>query len=365
MSSIPTKRKLPPFSDAVGDPLHKKPRLIKENAKIIGTHNGSFHCDEVLACFMLSNHTEEFRNAKIIRSRDPKVLEGADIVVDVGAVFDPKRNKFDHHQSSFQETFSSDFETKLSSAGLIYKYFGREIIADIVRNHSGCEDSKSGDTVDEETLSTLHSKCYESFMEGIDGVDNGVAQYDTDSAQRYRISTDLSSRVGALNPWWNQENNDEIAMRQFQRAMECAGKELVAEVVYKFKSWLPARHIVESAVADRFRVHGSGQILKLRQYCPWTGHFFDIHKERPIEPMPLYVLFMDSKGGWRIRAVPVAQGSFENVKALPAPWRGSRGDELSTLCGVEHCVFVHGTGFIGGNATYDGALAMAVKAVAF
>merc|ERR1719295_1514244 len=342
---------------------------INGNVKTIGTHHGSFHCDEVLACYMLSNHTKEYRNAKIIRSRNPEILETADIVVDVGAVFDVEAKKFDHHQSTFHETFSSDFETRLSSAGLVYKYFGKEIISDIVENHADCIQTNGGDQksdgLDEETLSTLYAKVYESFMEGIDGVDNGITQYDTDKEALYQIRTDLSSRVGRFNPKWNQDVNDDIAMEQFQKAMEYAGKELVEEVIYKYKCWLPARNIVESAVKERFKVDPSGQILKLNQYCPWIQHFFDIHEVTPIEPMPLYALFQDTKGGWRIRAVPVAPGSFDNVKPLPKPWCGIRGEELSKLCGIEKCVFVHASGFIGGNETYEGALEMAVKAVEF
>ena len=48
---------------------------------------------------------------------------------------------------------------------------------------------------------------------------------------------------------------------------------------------------------------------------------------------------------------------------LPEPWRGVRDDSLSKLCGVPGCVFVHASGFIGGNMTYGGALLMAVKAL--
>lgn len=41
--------------------------------KRVGTHNGSFHCDEALGCFMI-RLTDKFFNAQIVRSRDPKVL---------------------------------------------------------------------------------------------------------------------------------------------------------------------------------------------------------------------------------------------------------------------------------------------------
>ena len=41
--------------------------------------------------------------------------------------------------------------------------------------------------------------------------------------------------------------------------------------------------------------------------------------------------------------------------------RPARADALSAAGGIAGCAFVHETGFIGGNATYEGALAMALK----
>ena len=65
--------------------------------KVIGTHNGKFHCDEALACFMLRK-LPEYSNAEIIRTRDPKVLNTCDVVVDVGGDYDPSSHRYDHHQ---------------------------------------------------------------------------------------------------------------------------------------------------------------------------------------------------------------------------------------------------------------------------
>jgi uncharacterized UPF0160 family protein len=55
--------------------------------------------------------------------------------------------------------------------------------------------------------------------------------------------------------------------------------------------------------------------------------------------------------------------SFDNRRPLPAAWRGIRDAELDALSGVDGCVFVHAAGFIGGNKTFEGALAMASKAL--
>ena len=54
----------------------------------IGTHSGTFHCDEALGCFLL-NQTDRFEDASVLRSRDPQVLNELDIVIDVGGTYEP------------------------------------------------------------------------------------------------------------------------------------------------------------------------------------------------------------------------------------------------------------------------------------
>ena len=54
----------------------------------IGTHSGSFHCDEALGCFLL-HQTAKFAGAEIVRTRDPETLAQLDVVIDVGGVYDP------------------------------------------------------------------------------------------------------------------------------------------------------------------------------------------------------------------------------------------------------------------------------------
>lgn len=58
---------------------------------------GVFHCDEVLACFLLQQ-LDEYADSTIIRTRDLEQLKTCDIVVDVGGVFDKEKKRFDHHQ---------------------------------------------------------------------------------------------------------------------------------------------------------------------------------------------------------------------------------------------------------------------------
>ena len=70
----------------------------------------------------------EYKDANIVRTRDPAVIEKADIVVDVGAVYNPETHRYDHHQREFTGTFDDKHKIRLSSAGLVYKHFGRQVL---------------------------------------------------------------------------------------------------------------------------------------------------------------------------------------------------------------------------------------------
>ncbi|KAI9505811.1 hypothetical protein GGI25_001219 [Coemansia spiralis] len=322
--------------------------------KTIGTHSGTFHCDEALACYML-RQLDEYKDARIVRSRDPVTLETCDIVVDVGGVYDHVAKRYDHHQRGFDEQFSNNYKTKLSSAGLIYKHYGKDVIEAIL----------SGEAVTDAEIDILYKKIYEVLIEGIDGNDNGISQYPDDIEPAYKESTSLPSRVSRLNPWWNQPDGDLDS--RFTKAMEITGEEFYERVRYFALAWLPGRKVVEQGFNDRFEIDSSGQIVLFDQYCPWKDHLDTIEEEALAKnsntPKLIYVLYPDTSNAWRVQAVPEKPGSFVSRHALPEAWRGVRDDALSERAGIEGCIFVHQSGFIGGNKTRDGALALARKAL--
>jgi len=323
----------------------------KRKMATIGTHDGSFHCDEALGCFMLQQ-LPEFKGSAIVRTRDPEKLKGCDVVIDVGGVYDLDACRFDHHQRGFDGVFGHGFSTKLSSAGLVYKHYGRSLVAQTL----GLDESSA-------EANTVWLKVYASFVEAVDGIDNGVSQYDSDKPARYANHTGLSSRVGSLNPRWNEPDPPERYDEQFAKAMALAGGEFLAAVRYAGEAWLPARRHVKEALDKRHEVDASGEILRLDTFCPWKEHLFELEKEGSVDPLPKYVLYQDQKGAWRIQAVPVTPDSFDQRRGLPKAWRGVRDAELSELAGVPGCIFVHAGGFIGGNATLEGAMEMARKAL--
>lgn len=321
-------------------------------SKTIGTHSGTFHCDEALGCFLLQQ-TAPFAGAEIIRTRDPEVLKTLDIIIDVGGEYNPESNRFDHHQKGFGEIFGHGFDTKLSSAGLVYKHYGRDIVASVM-----------GEGASKEDIESVYLHVYKTFMEAVDAIDNGVNQFDSTDPPRYMNNTHLSARVGNLNGDWYETLTEEDTMERFRAAMSLTGTEFMESLHHAIKSWLPARSYVMKDLQLRKEVDESGQIMKLSEFVPWKSHIYDLEKEMKIEGEVKYVVYNDERdGSWRIQAVAVGAGSFNSRKALPEAWRGLRDDELSNVCGVPNCVFVHASGFIGGNKTYEGALQMAKLAL--
>lgn len=324
----------------------------EERNPTIGTHSGTFHCDEVLACWMLKQ-LPAYKDAEIIRTRDPEVLDTCDIVIDVGGVFDTNRHRYDHHQKEFNETMNSlnpsyPWKTRLSSAGLVYYHFGHNILKTILKD------------CDEDTISATFRQVYEYFIQEVDGIDNGVPMFDGEP--KYRITTNLSSRVANLNPPWNSPNRDET--EGFYKALELVGEEFKDRVNYKASVWWPARFIVKQAIESRFKVHDSGEIMLFDddKFCPWKEHYFELESEMKVEPKVKFVLFCD-RGMWRVQAVPVAIGSYICRVFLWKEWQGLRDDELVKVSGIDGSVFVHSTGFIGGNKTKEGAMDMALQSL--
>ncbi|KAM9322426.1 MYG1 exonuclease-like [Pholidichthys leucotaenia] len=330
-------------------------RVCTENmsAKKIGTHNGTFHCDEVLACFFLKQ-LPEYKDAEIIRTRDPEKLAECDIVVDVGGEFDPTKHRYDHHRRTFTETFHSlcsekPWVTKLSSAGLVYVHFGHRLLVELTQLKP----------TDRE-LEVLYDKIYENFVEEVDAIDNGISQ--CDGEPRYTVSTTLSTRVSHLNPRWNSKDQD--TEEGFKKALKLVEDEFLDRLDYYKNSWMPARVLVWEAIQNRAHNDSSGEIIMFTEGgYPWKEHLLELEKKNNVDPPIKFVIYPDQNRQWRVQCVPAGRNTFENRLSLPEEWRGLRDEALSEVTGIKDCIFVHAGGFIGGHKTLVGALEMARKAL--
>lgn len=322
-------------------------KRAKMSVKQICTHSGSFHADEALAVYML-RLLPEWKDSKIVRSRKPEDWDSSDIVVDVGGKYDHGLKYFDHHQRGFEETFGEKFKTKLSSAGLIYKHYGEDIIKQL------------NSELSREQVKIIYEKVYVEFIESLDANDNGISQYDDEVAPKFLAKAiSLPSIIGRFNPDWNEDSSDAALDTQFAKASSYIGEVFVNLVKGYANSWLPAKTLVVDAIKNRFQIDPSGRIVELAQFCPWKEHLFQVEKDLDIMDSIQFVIFQDSLGSWRVSTVPLNPTSFAFRQGLPEPLRGLRDEELSKQSGIPDCVFIHASGFIGGAKTRQSALELA------
>lgn len=208
----------------------------------------------------------------------------------------------------------------------------------------------------------VYGKVYDNFIKEIDAIDNGVPMFEG-GEPRYNISSGLSARVSRFNPVWNATETQIDVQEQFEKAKTLVGREFLDEVIYYTFVWWPARSLVLDALKNAKTIHSSGEILELKQFCPWKQHLFELEVKMNQVGVPKYVLYENKQDDYRVICVPVQPSSFICRKFLHKKWRGIRSDELQTVSGIETANFVHDTGFIGGCRTRDDALRMAVDSL--
>ncbi|TKA61030.1 hypothetical protein B0A49_09207 [Cryomyces minteri] len=358
-----------PRDDNTADSPAKR---LKMAGPLIGTHNGHFHADEALAVYLL-RLLPTYQDASLVRTRDPEKLRECHTVVDVGGTYDDASKRYDHHQREFTTTFPGR-NTKLSSTGLVYMHFGKAIIA----QHTGL-------AADGEDVRTLYEKLYDDLIEPFDANDNGIAAYDASALKKAGVEKKFNDRgfslaavVNRLNHHWDNDSDGKSKAQlqaeedaRFQKASTFTGEQFISELRDKWKGWLPARAVVREAYNSRKQYDAHGRIMVVpwrKEGVPWAYHLYALEaaSSEPAASQVLYVLFAESDepdSKWRIRAVSVEGGGFENRKDLPDAWKGVRDEQLDQVAGVPGCIFVHASGFIGGNKTFAGALKMAQKAL--
>uniref|UniRef100_A0A6G1SL22 UPF0160 protein C27H6.8 n=1 Tax=Aceria tosichella TaxID=561515 RepID=A0A6G1SL22_9ACAR len=349
------------------------PSKMAKVVPTIGTHNSTFHCDDVTACYMLKT-LDRFKDHEIVRTRDPDLLAQAEIVVDVGGELDVERLRLDHHQRSFNQTikdYHPNIKTtnpnkppRLSSAGLVFAVFGKDYIVKQLSLGNTFNDIKD-DAEKVKMIDAIFDKAYIEFMEEIDAIDNGVEIVDGDNVQyNYHIKSGISNRVGRYNPI-DTNASDEERLDQFKRAMEMVGAEMSEGIKYLGTVWWPKRQLFRDCILRRKDFDPCGQIVFIDcdYLVGWKSAIYDFEEELGIVGEIKYVVYRDPTGGWRVTGVPVELNSFHTRVPLKEEWRGKRDDDLQSVSGVPDATFVHMSGFTGGAKSRDGIKAMVYKSL--
>ena len=326
-----------PLIEKPNENLPHKDHPIEEQAhdghqKIIVVHNGAFHADDALAVAFLLN-TEEFKDAKVVRTSNEKEIEKADVVCDVGCVYDHEKRRYDHHQPDFNQTFKN-CPVLCSSCGLVYIHFGRKIIKNILRRN-GRTPGKS--------VERLYNKMYHSFVKEIDAIDNGIRL----NTEPYSIQTGISARIHHLNKHVKNPgcSKDEC----FMEAVHLIENEFEENLLLCYDEQREidySKPIVREAYESRFDIDESGHIVLLEENCNFNSNLRDLErkearKSNNIAPKVFYVLY-PSKGQWHCTAINEEDGRLRK----PLPCKGLRDEELSNSCGISGGIFVHRCGFM-------------------
>lgn len=275
---------------------------------LCGTHSGGFHADDVLAFALVQEFVDQ--DAVVVRSRDLEVLARCDIVFDVGAVFDPARRRFDHHQN--------DYRGELSSAGMVLEWL------------------LATGAVEPPLAGVLRAE----LVDHVDAVDTG-------RRTPQRGVPCFSSLIGMLNDGTGEVADLDTCYREAVRF----ARRIVQGLRGSHARMQRARALVHAAMDAA--VAAGRRTLFLDEYLPWKSAYFE--KDGITHPSDFVLMPVDD--AWRIVAIPPEPGSFAQKVPLPESWAGLVDGELEAVTGVLGARFCHKNRFVAVFATRDGALA--------
>lgn len=278
-----------------------------KESRSFGTHDGSFHADEVTACALLLLF-DLIDKEKIHRTRDPKVLDRCEFVCDVGGIYDPSEKLFDHHQV--------DYQGSLSSAGMILRYL-----------------------LDEKILSqAMYDHFNANLMMGVDAHDNGRGFQEMGYCS-------FSHVVSNFTP----PEYDAPATKYNQAFFEALGFVLghLGRLKERFEYMVSCREDVAQVMEKK------EDYLLFEKAMPWLEIFFSLGGEQH----PARFVVMPSGEHWKLRGIPPKLSERMSVRVpLPKEWAGLSNSELEQVSGISGAIFCHKGRFISVWETKEAAL---------
>lgn len=265
--------------------------------KSLGTHSGSFHADEVSACSLLLLYGLIDRD-KIVRTRDQKKLDECEFVCDVGGVYDPSIKRFDHHQITYQGSFSS--------AGMVLYYL------------------KNTKIISESYYEFLNRM----IVSGIDAHDNGIIKPEAGICSFSQVVSNFMT----VDYSATAKEQDEA----FFKALD---------FVYGHFKRLKKRYEYVASCREKVKMammKNSGFLL-FEEAIPWLENFFELDGEHH----PALYVIMPSGNHWKLRGIPPSLKDKMRVRMpMPDRWAGLDGEELIKVTNIEGAIFCHKGKFI-------------------
>ncbi len=293
----------------------------------IVTHNAGFHADDVfgVATLMLLLGEE---NVEVFRTRDPEIIASGDYVLDVGDVYEPERNRFDHHQRGGAAIRENGIP--YAAFGLIWKKFGADVAGS----------AELAEIVDAE------------LVQSIDAGDNGVNLFDVVHPSKARPVL-IGSAIALFEPAWGEERDYDPAFveavafaKQFliHKIRHTKANQLAADIVQKAYEAAPRKELI---IVEAPSPISRALITNVLSDYPDTLMFVRQHEN----------------GSWQAVCVSERDNYFSRRKALPESWAGKRDEALVEATGVADAIFAHNGRFMAVAQSKEGALKLAELAL--
>lgn len=276
-------------------------------SRSFGTHDGSFHADEVTACALLLAYNL-IDPDKIVRTRNPSKLEQLEYVCDVGGLYDPSRKRFDHHQN--------EYNGPLSSAGMVLKH--------LFDSH----------VLDKEQYHFLAS----NLVDGIDAHDIGVEL----APSNVTTFSHIISNYLPISPEADPAEFDTAFWQAVSFSLDHIKR-------------LIARHTFSQTCRDVVakEMNKNQTILLFEHPIPWMDLFYDLGGAQH----PALYVIMPSGKNWKLRTIPpTGTTRLQMRKPLPAAWAGLRDRDLELTSGIAGAIFCHKARFISVWASKEAAI---------
>lgn len=297
-----------------------------EHKKItIVTHSGQFHTDDVFAVATLQLLLEKNFSITIIRTRDEKIINAADYVVDVGEAYDPVTKRFDHHQSEGAGVRGDGIP--YASLGLVWKEYGEEVCG--------------GDT-------DIALLIEQKLVKPIDAMDNGISFMKSEREDLFMY--DLKDITFVYKNTWKE--GDDVLDKNFEYLTGFA-KELIKREISVLKDIREAEIEVNKIIAQQ---QDKTLLILDKPY----------QYEVAVSIKPYILLVIHPKrqdGTWAVEVTRDSIRSYESRMQLPVEWAGKRDTELAQITGVDDAVFCHRGRFIAVAKSKEGVLKLAYIAL--
>lgn len=294
-----------------------------EKIKRIFTHAGIFHADDCFAIVIAYLACGFKPTVERVRELPKDFNPEEDLAVDVGGVFYPQQNIYDHH-------FKGGNSDNMAATGKLWSVVGEMI----------CGSKRVADRV------------YLTLLGSIDRADLGILDWTPVSPEWRHVS--MSQFISGLNPSFGTDPKEvRHIFAQTIKFCEMALKNAISQA----KEFIEMQDIVGSASWPY------PEVLVLQKGGQWKEH---VCNDSNFESL-LYVIFPSDRGGYNIQCVPPSSESFKMRKPLPEVWAGLRGEQLNNILGnkltVSSSLFCHDGRFIGGAETLEETLELAKIAI--